>query len=105
MLELPNSNSIYGTLIKSLCRVNKSLVLRNFLNVTVSSCSRAHLDQVRKSPSKKFHIVDTKNYEIFQEKCNDGVLFLQIYCPSTVTCTPLQMHLWDFFENFNNSFF
>ena len=61
----------YGTLFKLLCWVNQSLVLRDFCNVTLNSISRG--------PS---HIADVKIYEIFQERINNWVLFLQIYCPS-----------------------
>ena len=39
-------------------RKNQSLVLQNFHNVTLSSCSRAHMGQVRKSPLKKFTNAD-----------------------------------------------
>ena len=42
----------YGILFKLLCWVNQSLVIRNFLNVTLSKCSRAHVDQVRNSSLK-----------------------------------------------------
>ena len=62
--------------------VDQSLSLQNFRNVILNSCSRAHVDQVRNSPSKKYHITDMKICEIFQERISDGVLFLQINCPS-----------------------
>ena len=41
------------------------------------------MDQVRNSLSKKYHIADMKNYEIFQERISNGKLHLQIYCPSS----------------------
>ena len=75
----------YGTLFKSLCRVNQSLILRNLGNVTLNSCSRAHIDQIRNSPSKRFHIADMKIYKIYWKKVSDEVLSLKIYCPSNCT--------------------
>ena len=65
-----------GTLFKSLCRVNQSLVLRNFRNVTRGpSHVMLQVDQARNSPSKKLHIPDMKIYETLQERISDGVLF------------------------------
>ena len=56
-----------GTLFKSLCRVNQSLVLRNFRNVTRGpSHVMLQVDQARNSPSKKLHISDMKMYETLQ---------------------------------------
>ena len=50
----------------------RPLILRYFLNIS----SPAHVDQVRNSPSNKYHIPDMKIYEILQERISDGVLFL-----------------------------
>ena len=94
---------LYGTLFKSLCRINQSLILRNFRSVTLNSCSR--VDQARNSPSKKFHIVDMKTYKIFQERIGDGVLFLQTYCPLNCNLHSTADVPWDFLENFQNSIF
>ena len=60
-------SKFYGVLFKSLGHVNQSLVLRNFCNTKLNSCSRTHVDQLRNSSSKKFHIADMKIYEIFRE--------------------------------------
>ena len=55
----------------------------------LNSGSRAHVDQVRNSLSKNYHIINIKIYEIFQEQLSDRVLFLKFSAHQTVTCTPL----------------
>ena len=96
----------YGTLSKLLYRVNQSLVLRNLRNVTLKSCSLVHVDQVRNSPSKKLDIANFYEiYEIIQKRNSEGVLFLQIYCPSNCKLhSPADVPL-GFFRKSSEQFF
>ena len=89
------------------CRENQSLVLRNFRNVALNSCSRAHVDQVRNSPPKKYHIADMKIYEIFQERISNETLLLQIHCPPICNLHSTALHSTPlgFIRKFSEQFF